>query len=99
MNTAATELFRIEDLHARPAQSESAAQESAAGGPLATPAGDDILRGVALAVKAGEAHAIMGPNGSGKGTPASAVLGSPEDGVPSGRISLQGAHIPHFPPD
>ena len=35
----------------------------------------EILKGVNLEVKAGEVHAIMGPNGTGKSTLASVVAG------------------------
>ena len=106
MTTAAHELFRIDDLHAKPALTESAANEYAAheaanladGTPtLAT--GDEILRGLSLTVNAGEAHAIMGPNGSGKSTLASTLLASPEYVVTSGRIYFQGEDITDWPPD
>src|SRR4051794_27736063 len=78
------ELFRISDLHARPADPEDAAE---------------ILKGLSLTVKAGEVHAIMGPNGSGKSTLASALLGSPEYEVTAGSIELHGDDISEWSTD
>ncbi len=59
----------------------------------------DILRGIDLQVGPGEVHAIMGPNGSGKSTLASALLGSPEYEVTSGRILLHGDDVTEWDPD
>ena len=79
-----TELFRISDLHARPAEPDDA---------------PEILKGLSLTVNEGEVHAIMGPNGSGKSTLASALLGSPEYTVSAGTIELHGDDITEWSTD
>ncbi|HWJ97776.1 MAG TPA: Fe-S cluster assembly ATPase SufC [Acidimicrobiales bacterium] len=61
--------------------------------------GNEILRGVSLCVGVGEIHALMGPNGSGKSTLASALLGSPEYEITSGRIRFKGDDITGWGPD
>ena len=61
--------------------------------------GNEILRGVSLTIGVGEIHALMGPNGSGKSTLASALLGSPEYTVTSGRIRFKGDDITEWGPD
>ena len=45
-----------------------------------------ILRGIDLAMNAGEVHAIMGPNGSGKSTLARVLAGHPEIQVTRGQV-------------
>jgi Fe-S cluster assembly ATP-binding protein len=51
--------------------------------------GKEILKGLDLEVKAGEVHAIMGPNGTGKSTLASVVAGREEFEVTDGEITYQ----------
>jgi Fe-S cluster assembly ATP-binding protein len=53
----------------------------------------EILRGVDLTVHAGEVHALMGPNGCGKSTLATSLLGSPEYEVTDGTVQLKGDDI------
>ncbi len=46
--------------------------------------GKKILKGVDLTIKQGEIHAIMGPNGTGKSTLSSAIMGHPSYEVTQG---------------
>ena len=48
----------------------------------------EILKGINLEVTTGEIHAIMGPNGNGKSTLLSAIMGHPKYTVTSGSILL-----------
>ena len=52
-----------------------------------------IVKGVNLAIAAGEVHALMGPNGSGKSTLANAVAGSPVYTIDSGQVIFKGEEI------
>lgn len=56
-----------------------------------------ILNGVNLTIKTGEVHAIMGPNGTGKSTLASAIMGNPKYEVVGGDILLNGESIINMP--
>lgn len=55
--------------------------------------GKEILKGVNLEVNGGEVHAIMGPNGTGKSTLASALMGHPKYEVTSGSVTLDGEDV------
>ncbi len=50
--------------------------------------GKEILKGLTLELKGGEVHAIMGPNGTGKSTLASALMGHPKYEVTDGSVTL-----------
>lgn len=52
-----------------------------------------ILKGVNLTIKSGEFHAVMGPNGTGKSTLASAIMGHPSYEVTEGSILLNGEDV------
>lgn len=52
-----------------------------------------ILKGVNLEVKAGEVHAIMGLNGSGKSTFSKVLAGHPDYEVTSGEVRFKGEDI------
>ncbi|HCV0967750.1 TPA: Fe-S cluster assembly ATPase SufC [Staphylococcus aureus] len=53
----------------------------------------EILKGVNLTINADEIHAIMGPNGTGKSTLSSAIMGHPSYEVTKGEVLLDGVNI------
>ncbi|MFH2038683.1 MAG: Fe-S cluster assembly ATPase SufC [Chloroflexota bacterium] len=61
--------------------------------------GKEILKGLNLAVKKGEVHAIMGPNGTGKSTLAYTLMGHPSYEVTQGEIWFKGENILEKKPD
>lgn len=54
---------------------------------------EEILKGVNLTINTDEIHAIMGPNGTGKSTLASAIMGHPSYEVTKGEVLLDGVNI------
>lgn len=59
----------------------------------ATVEGKEILKGVSLNIKGGEVHAVMGPNGTGKSTLASALMGNPKYEVTGGTVFMNGEDV------
>jgi Fe-S cluster assembly ATP-binding protein len=55
--------------------------------------GKEILKGLSLEMKGGEVHAIMGPNGTGKSTLASALMGHPKYEITDGTVTLDGQDV------
>ena len=72
--------LEIKDLHAVVLDNETGKEK-------------EILKGLNLTINTGEMHAIMGPNGTGKSTLASVIMGSPEYIVTKGSITLDGEDI------
>ena len=55
--------------------------------------GNKILKGVNFEVKAGEIHALMGLNGSGKSTFSKVLAGHPDYEVTAGEVLFQGQNL------
>lgn len=61
--------------------------------------GKNILKHFNLEVKAGEIHAIMGPNGTGKSTLASVIAGRDIFQVDAGEITYEGKNLFEMAPE
>jgi Fe-S cluster assembly ATP-binding protein len=59
----------------------------------------EIVKGLTLAIKSGEVHAIMGPNGTGKSTLSKAIAGHPDYKITQGDVLLDGQSIRELEPD
>jgi Fe-S cluster assembly ATP-binding protein len=61
--------------------------------------GREILKGINLEINAGEVHAIMGPNGTGKSTLASVVSGREGYEVTQGEVIYKGRNLFEMSPE
>ncbi len=62
-------------------------------------AGREILKGIDLAIEAGQVHAIMGPNGSGKSTLAQVLAGRDLYQVTAGQVLYGGKDLLEMSPE
>jgi Fe-S cluster assembly ATP-binding protein len=62
-------------------------------------AGKEILKGLSLAVEAGEVHALMGPNGAGKSTLGNVLAGREGYEVTAGTIEYEGRNLLELEPE
>jgi len=61
--------------------------------------GKSVLKGLSLKVNAGEVHALMGRNGTGKTTLSYTLMGHPKYQRTSGKVVLDGEDINEMTPD
>ncbi len=61
--------------------------------------GNEILKGVDLAINVGEVHSIMGPNGSGKSTLAGVLAGREEYDITEGQVLFNGKDLLDMSPE
>ena len=59
----------------------------------------EIVKGLSLTINAGEVHAVMGPNGTGKSTLSKAIAGHPDYTITGGDVLLDGRSILELEPD
>ena len=62
-------------------------------------AGKEILKGLSLAVQAGEVHAIMGPNGAGKSTLGNVLAGREGYEITEGTVEFEGRNLLELEPE
>src|ERR1700735_1895359 len=89
-----------------PGTSPGTAADIAAGSPLleirdlhVKVGGQEVLRGISLAIRAGEVHATMAPNGSGKSTLAHVLAGRPGYEIISGSARFEGQDLLALAPE
>jgi Fe-S cluster assembly ATP-binding protein len=61
--------------------------------------GNEILRGVDLAIDSGQVHSIMGPNGSGKSTLAQVLAGKEDYDITEGEVLFNGKDLLDMSPE